>query len=404
MPTTTWVESSRAKAWELYKSAPLPDRVTHVWRYTDPLLFQISDELASVPPRAGLIRPAGDVPAGIEVRELEASGADGAAERLGTAVPATAGRLEALNLARWQGGLFVRVPKGRTAAGPLTLASELGADRFQASRLLVIAEPDAEATVILEYATGAPALTNDVAAGATAHVNGVIEVFAGANARVRLVIVQNLHAGARLHLAERTIAEHGARVETIVCSLGGAVTKADVGAILAGEGADSESWGVILGDGRQHFDHHTVHEHRAGRTRSNFDYKTVLRDRAHSVYTGLIRIDKAAANCEAYQENRNLMLSETAKADSIPELEILNNEVRCTHGATMGPIEPEYIFYLMARGIPRADAVRLIVEGFVDPIMARLPEGLRATLRAHFDRRLESLPVAAGVPAGGEVR
>ncbi|MEK7765133.1 MAG: Fe-S cluster assembly protein SufD, partial [bacterium] len=309
--------------------------------------------------------------------------------KLGAAVPAAMGRLEALNLARWQAGLVVHVARGaaRTQSSvegpssPVLIRSRPGPG-FNASRLLVVAEPGSDVTILREFAPGGPE-------GAPAHVNEVIEVFADAGSRVRLLVVQELDRRAVVHLTVRAEVGRDARLDTIVLSLGGGAVKADVGAILAGEGADSESWGVVVGSGGQHHDHHTVHEHRAGRTRSNFDYKTGLSGRARSVYTGVIRIERDAPHCEAYQENRNLMLSETAKADSIPELEILNNEVRCTHGATMGPIEPEHVFYLESRGIPRPEATRLIVEGFVDKTLARIPAALQPDLRARVIRRLE---------------
>jgi len=383
--TTTWLDEQRSKAWDAYKAAPPPDRVAHIWRYTDPILFQQDDAALTLTRRPGLIAADGPAPAGVEISELAgATDTDPVRDRLGTAVPSAMGRLEALNLARWQEGLLVRIPRGRTIEAPVNLLSRVGRDPFQASRLLVVAEENTEVTVVRDY-------TSADGADSVVQMNDVIEVFAGPGARVRIAVVQNLGATTGLHLTQRTIADRAANVETIVCTMGSAVTKADVGAILVGERADSESWGVVLADGKQHFGHHTVHEHRAGRTRSNFDYKTVLRDKAHSVYTGLIRIDKTSADCAAYQENRNLMLSDTAKADSIPELEILNNEVQCTHGATMGPIEPEYIFYLMARGIPRPDAIRLFVDGFVEPALSRLPEGIRQRLRDHLQVRLEAL-------------
>jgi len=247
----------------------------------------------------------------------------------------------------------------------------------------VIADEDSDLTVVRSYAAGGP--------DREIQGHAAIEVFAGPGSRVRLVMIQDLQPGARLHLAQRTVAERHARVETVVCSLGGAVMKATVGTTLAGEGAESESFGVIIGDGSQHFDHHTVHDHVAGHTQSNFNYKAVLKGHARSVYTGSIRIEHDAPNCEAYQENRNLLLEETARADSIPELEILNQDVQCSHGATMGSIEPEYLFYLESRGIPHADAVRLFVDGFVTPAFSRVPPQVEESLRRHLAGRMERL-------------
>lgn len=380
----TWLEAQRHAAWEMYGAAPRPDRVAHLWRYTDPALILPVPTAVDREWKPGLMR-IGEVPAGVEVTGLrEAIAAGGPArDRFGSLLPASFGPLEALNAAAWQDGVFVRVPRGLVVKDPLVISSVLGDRPFNASRLLVILEDGAALTVVRDY-------TGGNAAGAQ-QVNGVIEILAGADAAPRLVVVQELNRGARLALNQRTLAGRNSRCETVLCSFGGGVVKADIGTILDGEGAESESWGVIVGDARQHFDHHTVHEHRAGRTRSNFDYKTVLRDRARSAYTGLIRIDAGAKGCAAYQENRNLMLDETAKADSIPELEILNDEVQCTHGATMGPIEPEYIFYLQSRGIPKADSIRMYVEGFVEPALTRLPPALHDRLRAHLEARLAVL-------------
>lgn len=380
----TWLEAQRNAAWETFAAMPLPDRVSHLWRYTDPALVVPAAAAVDRDWKPGLMR-VGAVPAGVEVTPLrEAIAAGGPArDRYGSLLPAAAGKLEALNAAAWQDGLFVRVPRGLEVKEPLVISSILGDRPFNASRLLVVLEDGAALTVVRDY-TGGPA-------GGVAQAHGVIEIVAGDGAAPRLVVVQEFTRGARLALLQRTLAGRDTRCETVLCSFGAGVVKADIGTILAGEGAESESWGVIVGDARQHFDHHTLHEHRAGRTRSNFDYKTVLRDRARSAYTGLIRIDEGAKGCAAYQENRNLMLDESARADSIPELEILNDEVQCTHGATMGPIEPEYIFYLQSRGIPRADSIRMYVEGFVEPALTRLPEALHDRLRSHLEARLAAL-------------
>lgn len=378
-------EASRAKAWEAYRSLALPDRVAHVWRYTDPAQFLPAEGAENGGFREGLVEY-GALP-GVEVTDLRTVAPD----RLSTLVPPTAGKLEALNAARWHGGLHVRMPRGREAPEPLVLKSTLGANPFNASKTIIEVEDGASLTVVRDYRS---------AGGAPTSVNGVIEIFAGKDSQVRLVVIEELGREDKLYFSQRTFAERGARVDTVVVSLGGGVVKADVGAILGGPGSDSESWGVVIGGGKQHFDHHTVHEHRSGKTRSNFEYKTILRGEAHSIYTGVIRIDAGAKGCEAYQVNRNLMLDDTAKADSIPELEILNDEVRCTHGATMGPIEPEYIFYLQARGIPKAEATRIFIEGFLEPAFTRLPEVLAAGLRARIGARLDLVLATSPAPAG----
>jgi Fe-S cluster assembly protein SufD len=135
-------------------------------------------------------------------------------------------------------------------------------------------------------------------------------------------------------------------------------------------------------------DHHTVHSHRSGRTWSNIDFKVALTGYARSAYTGVIRIDEEAGATEAYQENRNLLLSETCRADTIPELEILTDDVQCTHGATVAPLDEEMVFYLESRGIPREQAERLIVRGFLEKTLSRVPEAVRPQVVEVVEERL----------------
>lgn len=393
MSPATWLEEARSKAWEVYKETPQPDRVAHIWRYTDPAIFQLPEEqLGERSSRSergsqrllNVQHPAGSSSAGVRISDLREAAAELpelVQPLLGTAVSAQAGKLEALNLARWQEGLLIHVLRGQTIEEPLQLSVEIQQAPFNAFRLLVVVEEGASVTIVDDYRGGR-------SSNGAIHVNVGVEIFAKPESQVRYITLQELSRQAVFHFALRTHAERDARVDSILVSLGTAVTKADVGTVLQGKGAQSESLAIIIGDQKQHYDHHSVHDHRADHTLSNFDFKTVLSGRAHSVYTGVIRIDRQASHCEAYQENRNLMLSETAKADSIPELEIMNNEVRCTHGATMGPIEPEHIFYLMSRGISRPEATRIIVEGFVEKTLAKAPADLQQRLREQVHRRL----------------
>ena len=135
-------------------------------------------------------------------------------------------------------------------------------------------------------------------------------------------------------------------------------------------------------------DHHTEHLHEAGKTHSNLDFKVALTGAARSAYTGMIRIARHAGGSEAYQENRNLLLSEDARAESIPELEILTDDVRCSHGATVAPLDDEQLFYLKSRGLPHSQAMRLIVYGFLDQTLQRLPEATRERIEALVAHRL----------------
>ncbi len=155
--------------------------------------------------------------------------------------------------------------------------------------------------------------------------------------------------------------------------LGAKRHKSDLEVCLNGRGARSDIRGVLLGQEDQFFDPHTQQLHRAPHTYSDLLFRSVLKDRARSIYTGLIRIEKDAVECDAYQSNRNLLLSDEARADSTPVLEIFPDAVRCKHGATAGPLDPEEIFYLAARGIPESLATEMLILGFFEPILAHIP-------------------------------
>ena len=158
---------------------------------------------------------------------------------------------------------------------------------------------------------------------------------------------------------------------------------------LAGQGATSRVTGAYFADGDQHLDYDTFQEHQAPNTTSDFAFKGALRDRATAVWRGMIKVEKEAQKTNAYQENRNLLLSPRAHADSIPGLEIEANDVRCTHGATIGQVDREQLFYVMARGLSRAEAERLIVRGFFADVLDRIElEPVREALGAALEARI----------------
>jgi Fe-S cluster assembly protein SufD len=222
-------------------------------------------------------------------------------------------------------------------------------------------------------------------------VIGVSEALVGPNANLRHVLVERWGPAVAGHLTQRGLVERDAHYVAATATFGGRTAKLDLGGILAGPGARSELVGVTLGEKRQHLDHHTVHDHRAGHTWSNIDFKVALTGRARSAYTGLIRIEAGAPQSEAYQENRNLLLSPRCRADAIPELEILTDDVSCSHGATVAPVDPEQLFYLQSRGVAPDAALRLIVRGFLETTLAQLPESLRPALEELVTARLDSL-------------
>jgi len=382
----------RLEALETYLATPLPPRSRHLWRYTDPASV-IPPDLARGPAalpdlaEEGLAAAVVSTGEGPVVRMGDAGRAAGleiasgdhraAASLLGTVVPAEHGLLEALSLAAFDALVVVRVPAGVHLETPVRVAVPAAAGT-SLPRLVVVAEEGAELTVIEEHLGG----------GEGSHVVGVTEIVAGAGARVRHALVERWAAGTVGHLTSRGRLERGAALVTALATLGGARAKLDVGAVLAGREAESELYGVVLGEARQHLDHHTVHHHVAPATRSTIDLRVVLTGRARSAYTGLIRIEDGAGGAEAYQENRNLLLSETCRAETIPELEILTEDVRCTHGATVAPLDGEQVFYLESRGLDRPAAERLIVRGFLDATLSRVPGAARRDLEAMVEERL----------------
>ena len=188
---------------------------------------------------------------------------------------------------------------------------------------------------------------------------------------------------------QRARLEKDSKLKLFSVTLGGRFSKTRIEASLVGQGAEAELKAIYFAAGQQFFDFHTLQDHQVGNTRSDLLFKGALQDTARTVYAGLIRIEKGAARSDAYQANRNLVLSDHAKATSIPMLEIDNNDVRCTHGATVGPVDPQHLFYLRSRGIPEQTAKRMIVQGFFGDVLDRIPfEHARNLIEADLESRL----------------
>ena len=289
----------------------------------------------------------------------------------------------ALGASLRQGGAFVHVPKGVKAELPVRLFHWLdGAGRLVAPRTVVIVEEGAELTVIEEQ-------LSETVEGASLYAGGV-EAFVGQNAKLTYAQLQDwgrnvFHCG-----NVRAQVARDAELQWTQVMVGGRMTKANAYFNMNGPGARSFVNGFMFGDARQHFHLHTLQRHLQPHTTSDLLIKCCLKDRARSVYQGLIQVAEDAQRTDAYQANRNLLLSDQARADSIPGLEILANDVRCTHGATLGFVEPEHLYYLMARGLPRVAAQRLIVEAFFEPVIARIPlETVRERLRGEIERKID---------------
>jgi Fe-S cluster assembly protein SufD len=385
--------ASRADLLERYRELPLPDTTQEAWRFTDltgfdPDLFAAD---AAAPAANGTPMLDIDVAGFAHVTEggIEIVRApDGVIfeplhehERLGTLVGAD-DKFTAHNAASWEHGLLVRVPKGVEREQPLyvrVVNSSPGGSLFW--RLLVVAEEGARFTLIEEYASATPDLA--------AYSNAAVELFVERGAKLEYVSLQNLSRGTWHFATHHARVERDAELDWVTGGFGSRKGKTRIQNDLAGQGATSRVTGAYFADGEQHLDFDTFQEHIAPNTTSDFAFKGALRDEASTVWRGMIRVEPEAQRTNAYQENRNLLLSERAHADSIPGLEILANDVRCTHGATLGQVDREQLFYLMSRGLSRSEAERLIVRGFFQDVLDRIElEPVREALAEALEARI----------------
>ena len=296
---------------------------------------------------------------------------------------ATQNAFDALHGAFWQGGYVLHVPKGVRVEIPLRayirLAEEQHADL---SHTLIIAEENSE-VVILEDNSSA----NQDSGGFHC---GAVEIFAGQNANVTYVQVQNWNRQVWNFASHRAMVGKDAQLCWVTAAFGGRLNKLNQAIVLEGNGANAQMLGLAFTDARQHLDVSTAQEHVSPYTSSDLLYRVVLKDRSQTAWGGNIYVYPTANYTDAYQKNDNLLLSERAHADTLPGLEIQAHEVRCTHGATAGKIDADQVFYLMSRGIPYAQAEKLIVDGFFQPVIERIPmESVREELQEFVSRKLE---------------
>lgn len=301
---------------------------------------------------------------------------------LGRLTGADYSKFSALNQAFWTGGVFLYVPRRVEVELPLRALTYLASPGLSSfTRTLVVAEADSDVTLIDQLAS--PDGDDQRIA-----VN-VQEVFVGSGARTRYVTSQEWGRNVWNFGMNRTQIGRDASANTLAIAFGGRFHKANVESLLRGPGGSAEMLGVLFGDNRQFFDHHTLQDHGAPHTTSDLLYKGALTDRARSVFSGMIHARPEGQKTDAIQTNRNLLLSHDSRADSIPNLEIEANDLRCTHAATVAPVDPEQLFYLRARGLSELDAKRAIVEGFFEPVIERIPlEGVVQRLRNTIAKKM----------------
>jgi len=380
-----WLRDVRRKALETYERLPGPSRTDEEWRRTDvsrldPSAFAKLEHVDG----QKLILPE-SLPEGVilmPLREAAKQHADLVEPRLFSLVHADRDRFTALHAALFTGGTFLYVPDGVTVTQPIIgqhFSHEAGTSVLP--HTLIVAGKGARFDYLDEYIA-----ENDEEAG---YRSGSTEIFVGEGARVGYVAVQKWGRNVWHFADQRAELLKDSNLHLFNVTLGGKFSKTRVEASMAGEGAQAELKALYFASGNQFFDFHTLQDHQVGNTRSDLLFKGALQDVARTVYAGLIRIEKHAARSDAYQANRNLVLSDKAKATSIPMLEIDNNDVRCTHGATVGPVDPEHLFYLRSRGIPEPTAKRMLIQGFFGDVLDRIPfEHARKLVEAELEARI----------------
>ncbi len=288
------------------------------------------------------------------------------------------------NARAWKGGAFVYVPRGVKVDLPILLTTVNAQDGTALHRrTLIVLEDGAEAEVWEQQLS--------VDGEATTLLNGVLELVVGQNARLTYVSAQDLNESSLVFgNAKASVARDG-RLEWAVLGFGSANGRVRMVTSLDGPGAEARVTGAYAPHGRQHVDYDTYQEHAAPNCVSNLAFRGILNDRASSVWRGMIKVDPGAQQTDGFQECRNLLLTKRAHADAIPGLEILANDVRCTHAAAVAQIDADQLFYLRSRGLGEAAARRLVIEGFLSELVERFDEDspLRTSIADALEARLE---------------
>ncbi|MDC0936783.1 Fe-S cluster assembly protein SufD, partial [Pirellulales bacterium] len=293
-------------------------------------------------------------------------------------------KFAALNAACWCGGSVLYVPKGVCIDQPLHGISTMSDGGVDMGKTLVILEEDAEATFLAETAS---AQEQD----AGLHC-GSIELIVGKKARLRYVNLQNWGNGVWHFAHQKADVAREGRIQWTIGALGSRLAKVNQHVALTGQDAEAQVNGVMFTQGRQHLSYNTHQHHRAPYCRSDLLYKAALQDQSRTVWRGMIKVDEGAQRTDAYQRNDNLMLATTARADSIPGLEIEADDVRCTHGSTSGRVDDQQVYYAMTRGYTRTEAVRMIVEGFFQQVFDRITiESVREALGEAIGQRVRDI-------------
>jgi Fe-S cluster assembly protein SufD len=412
-----WLRDLRLRGWETFSSQPMPTLRDEGWRRTDlramdldallnppanlPAPGQpaacVTGVLAKADAVAGtlIVQDSAEVSAGLDpeliARGVRLMSLERAVREMPDHVQAALlstrqdqpDLFAGLHEAYMSGGAFVFVPRGVVVDKPIQIvqaATEPGQSVFP--HTLVVAETGADVTVLETYCADEQVGEIIVSAG--------VELIPGDNARIQYINTQEWPETVWHFSTTAAPAGRASNVRWVFTSLGARLARTNIDARLDAQGAETEIVGLVFGEHDQHTDHLTLQDHVAGRTRSDQLFKAALRDTASSNFNGLIRVGDDAPHTSSNMEARNLLLSSTARAEADPRLEILNSEVeRCSHGATVGPMDEDALFYVMSRGINRDEAQLLIVEAFFAPVLQRIPlEAVRDRIWSGIRREL----------------
>lgn len=379
----------RERAFAQFEALPLPSHETEEWRYTDLSALDLdfvahtpghgegAPELRTNGLAASLLQHNSSVVMTTSGQDLEAKGVifcdlDLAAEKYGdlvdehlhVLVPTDRTLFTALHGAFRTGGTFLYVPPDVAVEMPLQTLTYLDADGAAVfPHTVLIADRGAEVTFIDRY------VSPDLGRGLS---DAIAEIVVGDGAHVRYASIQEWGTGVTHLGVQRARLGRDAEFRSLAVGFGASLARAEAETVLAEPGGFSEMLGVFFADETQHFDHRSVQDHAAPNCSSDLLYKGALRDHSRAVYSGWVHVRPGAQKTNAMQTSRNIVLSESAKADAIPNLEIEANDVRCGHAASVGPVEEETLFYLQSRGIPREEAERLVVTGFFQEVLDRV--------------------------------
>jgi Fe-S cluster assembly protein SufD len=406
-----WLRERRVEAWRRFESLPMPSVRDEEWMRTDIRTFRLDKFGLPGESPAGAVVPEGLLTHGVQLGgqvtsldsrphaarlepkwaqrgvlfgsldELVAEHGELVRPHLFRAFDPAYDKFAALHAVAASGSTLLYVPRGVVIDEPLHMLAAISAGGSDFGHALVILDEGAEATLLAETAS--------LVEGTGGLHCGAVELVVGPGARLRYVNLQNWSSGVWHFAHQKALVERDAALQWTIAALGAKLAKVNQHVALVGRGADAQVNGVMFTEGKQHLSYHTLQHHQAPACRSDLLYKAALQDVSRTVWRGMIRVDAGAQKTDGYQRNDNLMLSDHARSDSIPGLEILADDVRCTHGSTTGRVDDEQIFYARARGLTRKEAVRMVVAGFFQQVFDRITiDSVREALGQAIGRRI----------------